>query len=645
MFVEGDLMNRGWTLVWLIAVPTVTLAQGTLPNDMPYDLRIIVRHGAHTWLGKPFRDEFRRHLSAMLTDAFGRLAQIQIVDMKDSPKEEWPPFWREVDRRGLAALETLALNESGKLHFVTVDFTGGQYEIAARQWDADTGWVSQVTQARTSDRALVGRLAGKLIAESFGIVGTLVGKGSPSGIGELKATMQIKGGILTPQLDRWVRPGDVFAVSIATNPRGDQPPRTVVQRDLLARVVDLSKNGTATVQVVYRSAENPFARMAPNQSARCIRMGTGVGPVRLRLVDDRGQPHSRTLQIRLHSQAFQEGLSPDEEVVNPDRGGLFVSRKSYDQMAFARVITGGTQIARLPVPILPDREVTAVVGIDSAQEQFGQLQAMKSELLRSYKEAVLVQIAAYNEITALVKQTKNSDALKRANSARLALERELEQLHLRKEEVRKQLAGTRISLKDCDDVEKDLENHKVRMNRLIGRLIETERLENAPDKVERKLKLQQQFNKVQVLMDSDDYDGALALLKQIAEEYPEEMNVKKQIDELERQWAIQSDAHREARDFVYREWTACKTSTDVENKLPLVRQRLAVLAQVGDRLTMLKLRNSLPTVGKILADEAKSLAESNADDAEDKRAKLKKVLEDFDRLGQEIDTAIRGGNP
>jgi hypothetical protein len=635
-------MKFSWIVAGLLVFPAVTPAQKISADDEPYDLQIVVRHGAHTWLGRPFRDEFRRNLLAMLTDAFGPMAQIRIVDMREVPKDQWPALWRDIDRRGLKALDSATPTETGKRHFVTIDFLDGQYEVAARQWDGDTDWLSQLVVARTSDRALVSRLAGKLIAETFGIVGTLLGKGAPSGIGEVRASLRLRGGSLTPFLDRWVRPGDVFAVSIVTNVRGEQPNRKVVQRDILVRVVEPTTNGVAPVRVVYRSSDNPLARLTASQSVRCIRMGASHGPVRLRLVDDRGQPHTRTLQIRLHSQAFQEGLSPDEEVVNPDRGGLFISRKSYDQLAFARVITGGAQIARLPVPIFPDREVIAVVAIDAAQEQFGQLQAMKSELLRNYKEAVLVQIDAYNEITKLVKETKNADALKRANSARLALERELEQLQVRKQEVRKLLEGTKITLTDCDEVEKDLENHKVRMNRLIGRLIETERLENAPDKVEKKLRLQQQHNKVQVLIDSDDYDGALALLKQLTEEYPEETNIKKQFEELDRQWAIKGDAHREAREFVYQVWAASKTPADIEKNLPLVRQRLNLLAQVGDRLTMLKLRNSLPSLGKILADEARNFA--NTEEDEEKRAKFKKLVEDFDRLSQEVDTAIRGGN-
>lgn len=639
---RSSAMRYGAVLLFLACFAGLCRSQ---PNDLPfqpYELRIVVRHGAHTWLGQPFREEFRRSLTDMLTDAFGPMVRLEVIDLRDLPRDQWRPGWREVDSRGLSALESARIVDPGKTHFLTVEFARGQYEISSRQWDSETGWSSSLSVARTSDRALVGRVAGRLVAEGFGVIGSIIGTGTPSGLGEVTATLRFKGGLLTPYLDRWVKAGDVFAVAVVSPARNDQTPRVSIQRDILVRVMDRPKNGEAPARVIFRSTENPLTRLATNQSIRCIRMGAGVGPVRLRLVDDRGQPHTRVLQLRLHPQAFQEGLSPDEEVLNPDRAGLFVSRRTYDQMAFARVITGGTQIARLPVAILLDREATAVVGVDAAQEQFGQLQAMKSELLRNYKEAVLVQIDAYNEITTLVKQTKNADALKRATSARLALERELEQLHARKEEVRKQLAGTKISLADCDDVEKDLENHKVRMNRLIGRLIETDRLENAPDKVERKLRLQQQHNKVQVLLDSDDYDGALALLKQIAEEYPEETNVKKQIDELERQWSIKSEAHREAREFVYRDWAACRTSAEVESKLAQARQKLSVLVQVGDRLTMLKLRNSLPTVGKVLADEARNLADSNPDD--ERLGKLKALIEDFDRFGQEIDAAIRAGD-
>jgi hypothetical protein len=76
----------------------------------------------------------------------------------------------------------------------------------------------------------------------------------------------------------------------------------------------------------------------------------------------------------------------------------------------------------------------------------------------------------------------------------------------------------------------------------------------------------------------------------------------------------------------------------VEEKLPTVKKQLQVLAGAGDDLALLKLRNTLPEIGKVLRDEIQALSQ-NPDD-KDKVEKIKKLAEEFDKLGQDVDAAL-----
>jgi hypothetical protein len=252
-----------------------------------------------------------------------------------------------------------------------------------------------------------------------------------------------------------------------------------------------------------------------------------------------------------------------------------------------------------------------------------------------------VQFENYKAISKLVTDTNNTKALDMAKSSLLSLEKDLERLKIAKDDVKKQIAGTNITVADCDQAELDLrEIYMRKLHRIIGQLEDTIRLDNAPDKVERRQKLQNLLNQIEVLQGSDDYDGAIALYRKIVMDYPEETKVKDALDRLEREWAIKSADHQTARTFFYREWPAVKTSAEIAAKLPAARQHMQTLSQVRDHRTMLKLRGTVAEIGKVLRAEIAAVAQEGMEDA-DKSAKLKKIVEDFDKFVQDMETALK----
>jgi hypothetical protein len=575
----------------------------------------------------------------MLTDALGSMANVNVIDLKEIAPDKWQPLWIDVDGRGLGALDSAQELTGAKTHFVRINFVDGQYELETRQLDGQSGSVSPWRRERTADRAFVARLAGKLIAEDFGLIGTIAGRGASAGEGESAVSVKFKGAGLGGQLGRWVKPGDVFALYKAAPTRAGGKVLAQRETDALVRITDDPKNGEALAKLYYRSKDNPLSKSSANLGFRCVRLGASSGPMRLRLVRDDGQAHTGTLQVRVHSQAFQEGVSADEEILNPDRGGLFTSRRNYDQIAFARIVTGATVIARVPVPIQEGREFVARVGLDPQKEEAGRLQAVRAELNRFYDEAVFVQKDSYDDIKKLVTAQKNQDALKRARNVRRSLDDDLRRLGEEKDKVRPELAKANLDLAYCDKVEKDLEKHKDMLNRIIGQLEELDRLENAPDKQEQKVKVQAALNKARVQLDSDDYDGALKTFNDLLAQYPNETGIKKQRDELQAKWELHGNEHAKARQYVYETWSTMKTTADIEKELKTARLMMSLLQNVKDTLTLIKLYNSLSKIGKIIKDEFAALAQSG-DDA-DKKAKLQKLADDFDKFQSEVEAAVK----
>ncbi len=134
-----------------------------------------------------------------------------------------------------------------KTHFVLIDFAVGVYSLKARQYDGMTGLLSPLRQVQTTERGLVAQTAVRLIEEDFGLVGTVqeVGK---------DINLALKGGKLGEHLDRWVKPGEVFAVCRMTKEgvklRGTRVPWALLE------VLDAPHDGLCRCRLWHRFQED-----------------------------------------------------------------------------------------------------------------------------------------------------------------------------------------------------------------------------------------------------------------------------------------------------------------------------------------------------------------------------------------------------
>jgi len=110
------------------------------------------------------------------------------------------------------------------------------------------------------------------------------------------------------------------------------------------------------------------------------------------------------------------------------------------------------------------------------------------------------------------------------------------------------------------------------------------------------------------------------------------------IPDDERRPGWNGEFHRQAREFVIREFSAIKTAAEFATKLPKARHDLQILIDVKDDESLVKLRKALPRLSKELHAEYES-AKSAGDTAA--LAKLIRVAEDFDQFSQDVDAAAR----
>jgi len=632
-------MRKLLCLALLFAFSVPALAQESANPNQKYKLRVLLRCGAHNWLSDQFREDLRGNLASTLQDALGEMAEVEVLDLKKTPEAQWEKWWREVDAKGLAALDSISEPTGDKTHFLRIDFRNGRYELQGRQMDGSTGIASPLRREQTDDRAFVVRLAGQMIAHDFGIVGFVEGAGD-------NVSLAFKAGSLSPQLSRWVQKGDVFALVRMSASRGGAV-KGIVEPDSYVQVMQEAAAGKAPAKLAYRSRFNPLTQQG-GAGFRCVKLPTSSGPLRLRILDEKGQPHSKALQIRVHSESFQTGESPEEEVVSPDAAGMFVSRRAYQNMAYVRVVTGASQLARLPVAIFEDRPAVVSLKIDAAAEELGQLLEAKRNLLQLHNEALLVQLERLKETSTLMGKDKLEEALNHAKVSRRTLEQDVERLNSQTESLKKEIGSHPISLAECAQYVEAFAVRKSTLNRLIFDLQQAVDVKNDPARVEQERKLKSLYANAQLHETNFDLDEAIKVYEQIQKEFGAQPQITKRLEQLKTEWAIKDDAHRAAREFIYKEWVKIKTAAETEAKLPKAKDALATLQKAGDQLTIYKLRHALPELAKALTDEIQQLSQAeNLDEKEkkEKQDKLKKFVEEFDKFTQSVDAALakKGG--
>ncbi len=371
-----------FAFLFCFSVPSVAQSSAALDPQLkqPYSLTIVLRVAPHRLLTPVFKGQLQRELGDSLQASLGKLAKVQVVTTH--------PLLKDIDSRGLqAVLDGLEKGPAtaGKLHFVLLDFAEGQYTIQAGQYDGLTGLATPIVrQAHTDDRQFVAKQAALLVERDFGIVGTVVKK-----IEGAKIEVALKGGGLGDSVDRSIKKDQIFA--LAQILQAGTGKRAVRVREAFLQVVEEPKQGVCICRLInrYRDDASKLMEKPGVLGYRCLKLGSDEGPLRLRLVDDKGLPLDG-LQVEVGRHGFdrKDGFKPRGSTKG---GNLPFSPEKYEHLAFVKVLYRRTLIAQVPVVILNGRTAVCRVSIADPNETVGQVLARKKRVVERLLESLQVQ--------------------------------------------------------------------------------------------------------------------------------------------------------------------------------------------------------------------------------------------------------------
>jgi hypothetical protein len=588
----------------------------------PYDYRVILRVASHRLLTGPFCNQLRSDLQDGVQAALSPLAQADVVFAGNGVNDKWLE---------LKSLESHTQVTSEKRHFVDVSYADGGYVVRARQIDGATGFASpMVREAKTPFRSFVSRLIIGFIAEDFGPIGTVVGfdKGSD------KVELALQGGGLDPPaLARMVPTGSVFALTRV----GGTPPRGRPLDAAYLVTLAAPADGRCECRFVYRFGEQ--LNNWVDGSYKAIKLGTGRGPVRLRLISANGLPPSG-LQVQVSADGFRPDRAREEGVV---RDGIFESGHPYVGIAYALITSGSHRVAQIPVPIVGERVTTCRVntapGGEARQRSEMDINILTQRLADIYRRLV----AQHVRLARLTDAKSHAEALAEVGRGLDRLDGELPMLSSEVVRLKGEAANLDPTLasgvEQCDTFVREIRKQR-------ERLLQDQR--NLQDALENERKQEPERNDfLSLLHRADnqrldaDFDGALKTYDELLNRFGEREEVRKKKDDLERQWKVKGEAHREARTFIYQTWPNVRTVEDVERNLPKARDALAVCKQVGDRLTPLKLLLSASTQTEIVARAVEETTKSESDADRLNLPKLQKLSGELGAFITDVEACVR----
>lgn len=582
----------------------------------PYRVQVVVKFAEHRQLTPVFRDKTLRELREGLLAALGAMGQVEVIDLGTVPADRRPPLWQEVESKGLqAGLDGRARGASDlKTHFLFIDYTEGQYEVQARQYDGLTGMASAtVRRERTPDREFVARTAALLVDRDFGLVGTIVEAPAPD-----RARVVFKGGQLGVPLDRWVKKDDVFALSQVSGGRPGEVRFTLLQ------VTNAPDDQGSCLCKVYQ----PRARALNDGDYRCLKLGTERGPLRLRLLTDSPRVTPSQLYVIARHGDFTESRATDVPQGNPDPDGYFFTQKRknglFDQIAFVTVRSGTQVRAQVPIAIIGDRVTTVLVRIDG--DSFSQAAIRRGlweiDLLRE----LLAQAELFKELNTLLKPATRPQALERAQKALDQIEKNIEGYEKEQKELQAEVAkGARLDLSRGNA---QLEEVRKGRDELKGFLVALEKIikeENDPARQEAKTA----FEQARISEEREaDYAKAIELYEKVLANQ-DDPKLRERLGRLKEAWKPKNEKHRDARDFIYITWPQEKEARVMKERIDQARQAFIVCKDIKDPLGPRRLVKVATAHAGRLAKELEGLSPNvNEDDV----APAKELVEVLDKL-------------
>lgn len=592
--------RRVLAAILFLAVTSAARAELDSHSKTPYQLQVVLQIGGSRVFTPLFQGQLERELANRLQADFGALARVEVVRTH--------PLLRDIETKGLdAALEGFDVLSERTTHFVVLDYDAGMYTVHTRGHEGLTGQAGAVTQrASSADRAALADIIARSIEQSFSPVGTVT-----AGSGK-DATMKLKGGDLGVPMNRFVKPGQVFAVSRVAEENGKARP--IRLEWALLEVVEMT-GGTCRCRYWHRYQEDALREAPSTLGWRAQRLPTTPSPVKVQLLDDASlQPLDG---VRIHVVKPGSGGKPAELITNRD--GLAITRDSFAHLALVQVLVGGAVRAQLPVETIAGRTVVARVKIQSDQESLAPLQTRRDAWIRRVYDNIRISSERSAHLSALLNQSLDA-ALESARKRIEPLQTEIQYLDGEEEELRRLAKEKKIAF-DLRDPHEQLGVLRTQAKELAAFV---ERLEAALKEPgsEKSLGLHALLERAHLQEAEYDFDAAIRLYEQVVQASPEQIKVKTHLEQLKEAWKIKSKEHADARHFVYKVWPTLDVA-GLQKNLDEAKKAVDACRSAGDKLTLQKmlrvdvghtanLKKQLDTLNRRLTEDNRNQARALA---------------------------------
>jgi hypothetical protein len=562
---------------------------------VPYVWRVVLHTPTHPLVTPAFRNQLVRDVKAALVPAVGDLARTEVVDLASVPANKWEPLWAAFAEKGWDALDAAEFRTltGVKTHFLRVEFRDTGFHLEARQHDGSTGLVSPVLRAKdapTSDT--VGRLAGLTLAKDFGPVGTVVDSDPKEGT----ATVKFRGGTL-PGFDKFVQPGDVFAVAMiretpasgaASARRG--PPIQVAKPwgdYAVLKVAGPLRDGACECKVFNPLVQNPLPIGKSTVGYRCLKLATQEAPVQVRVVDPKGNPPPAGALIRVWANDFEFTRRPDPRDALEFRDGVFRSARPMRHVACLTVGLGSTREVRFPRAVLGAGPIVLQFEVDETQAAKAAFERDCDDFRTRVVEARTAQAALFDALTVLIPKGKHQEALDRAAAGLKSAEDADKQLtedltKLRESPHAADAMPAALLASAAGQIQIVRGGMPVLKDRIEDLKLQIEKAKD-PVRFEKEFRAKEITGRIRQLIEAGDVTDAIALYDQLYEVTKSD-EAKTLKAKLQQEWEPKSDDVKQARAVVSDVWKKAGTVAEYKDAAPKLSAAADVLIREGDRL-------------------------------------------------------------
>ena len=633
----------------------------------PYAWRVFVRFDPHPYFTKP---DDRRRIVHQIRDALqggvGPLARVSAADLADVPEDKRDNLTKAFVAKGWPALDAqeFRILTGLKTHFLAISYRNGRYRLESRQHDGSTGIPTPAVRAEeTVDPQMISRIAGLMLHREFGPVGTIekIEKIADS------VLVRFRGGDL-PGLERYVRPGDVFAVAAINEqprpprPRGrpgagfreeeDEGPPVLSGQPrefLLLRAEGPPLDGACRCEVIAGSAAPPMLLVRRIVGFRCMKLPTVEGPIEVRVVDRGGSPivGGGTITVRAADVDFPS--KADARDTLELRNGLFRTNRQLRNVACVVVVVGTSREARFPLPVLEEGVHTLRLALNEQDALQAALELDCENLRGRVAEAVNAQSQLVAALTRLIVDGKHREALARVGGGIDTLAAADKELSAEVNRL-KALPGADAPipatiLAACVDQLATLRKARPELMKKAEELKAALAKLDDPQRFELEFRAREINTQIRNHIERGEVPDALALFDELAklltaEKQQEEIRERKA--KLEFDWRVRDTQHQRARDYVVGRWRTVNGVAGFREALSPLKESADLMARLDDRLGLRNLISSMELAYSKLKDvldtldpnsevdrpnvaEVKSIAQALRGIEEDARAHVRRI--------------------